>query len=122
MDLLLGIPVWLDVVYVLPPKFAFAPELTAEEKKTRTMHAPSLPKPAMEPTTLKIASNPPVNRYAGGFKQPGLYRVPPRPSGRRGARSRPHRPCAADCLGPYWLTCTTVAGGKPLKCVLLAAE
>jgi hypothetical protein len=25
-------------------------------------------------------------------------------------------------FGPYWLTCTTVAGGKPLKCVLLAAE
>jgi hypothetical protein len=27
---------------------------------------------------------------------------------------------SASCC--YWLMCTTVAGGKPLKCVLLAAE
>jgi hypothetical protein len=32
--------------------------------------------------------------------------------------------CRPPCMAsrPYWLTCTTVAGGKPLKCVLLAAE
>lgn len=24
--------------------------------------------------------------------------------------------------GPHWFTCTTLAGGKPLKNVLLAAE
>jgi hypothetical protein len=51
MDLLPGIPVWLDVVYVLPPKLA------------------------TEQTVLKIASNPPVNRYANGFGLPGMYRV-----------------------------------------------
>lgn len=54
MDLLSGIPVWLDVCYLRLPK---------------------------EQAVLKIASNPPVNRYEGGFKIPGAYRVKVQVSG-----------------------------------------
>jgi hypothetical protein len=57
MDLLRGIPVWLDVVYVLPPKLS------------------------TDKDVLKIASNPPVNRYGGGFDLPGMYRVKVQVSG-----------------------------------------
>ncbi|MFO0847809.1 MAG: hypothetical protein U0871_04500 [Gemmataceae bacterium] len=57
MDLLPGVPVWLDVVYVLPPN------------------------QPMTPSSLKIASNPPVNRYSEGFYLPDLFRVKVQVSG-----------------------------------------
>ncbi|MFO0798592.1 MAG: hypothetical protein U0804_14045 [Gemmataceae bacterium] len=64
MDLLPGVPVWLDVVYVLPPKVN------------------------MELASLKIASNPPVNRYADGFDLPELFRIKVQVSGENfGAQS-----------------------------------
>jgi hypothetical protein len=44
----------------------------------------------------------------------------------RGARGPPPPPGPGDLRAAgktrYWFTCTTFAGGKPLKCVLLAAE
>ncbi|OWK40538.1 hypothetical protein [Fimbriiglobus ruber] len=80
MDLLPGIPVWLDVVYVLPPKITLAPQLTSEERQKRTMWDEP-PKPVTEPTMLKIASNPPVHRYMGGFEVPSAYRVKVQVSG-----------------------------------------
>jgi hypothetical protein len=64
MDLLPGIPIWLDVCYVLAPKLT------------------------MEPPVLKLASNPPVNRYGSGFELPGMYRVKVQVSGENfGAKS-----------------------------------
>ncbi len=58
MDLLPGIPNWLDVCYVLPPKLA------------------------EEPAVLKLANNPPVHRYGKGFELPGMYRVKVQVSGK----------------------------------------
>jgi hypothetical protein len=81
MDLLPGIPVWLDVCYVLPAKVSERAVLTSEEQKTRTMRSPPQPKPTMEPPVLKLASNPPVNRYGSGFELPGMYRVKVQVSG-----------------------------------------
>jgi hypothetical protein len=88
MDLLPGIPNWLDICYVLPPKLSTVPELTAEEKKSRTMWSPPQPRPTMEPPVLKLASNPPVHRYGGGFELPGMYRITVQVSGKNfGAKS-----------------------------------
>ncbi|AMV24279.1 hypothetical protein VT84_07775 [Gemmata sp. SH-PL17] len=87
MDLLPGIPVWLDVVYVLPPKIALAPQLTPEERQKRTMWDEPQ-NHVNEPTLLKIASNPPVHRYMEGFEVPGMYRVKVQVSGENcGAQS-----------------------------------
>lgn len=57
MDLLPGVHVWLDILFVLAPKVE------------------------MEPARLKIASNPPVNRYGDGFCMPDLFRVKVQVSG-----------------------------------------
>ena len=88
MDLLPGIPVWLDVVYVLPPKLN------------------------TDKDVLKIASNPPVNRYAVGFELPGLYLIKVQVSGENFGRSRssstcwcprdrPDRRCSMRLLGGH---------------------